>query len=119
MGGIHHLCDGARDETTAAVWDQSPAASLCGALNKREQKKRKNIAWKSLWHIKKNVFTNFWLGSQAGPEAMALVEPLPHLILRCALEVQQLFQIERGGGDSSTTFNSLTFHIVYVGKICM
>lgn len=43
VGGIYHLCDGARDETTAAVWDQGPAASLCGALNKREQK-GKNIS---------------------------------------------------------------------------
>lgn len=64
VGGIHHLCDGARDETTAAVWDQGPAASLCGALNKREQK---DINMKKyLPYLKKKWFAHFWLLFQPG-----------------------------------------------------
>lgn len=31
VGGIHHLCDDARDETTAAMWDRGPGAFLCAA----------------------------------------------------------------------------------------
>lgn len=53
MGGIHHLCDGVRDETTAAVWDRGTAGSLCAALYKREEKEKNNMKVSNVFKKKK------------------------------------------------------------------
>lgn len=70
VGGIHHLCDGVRDETTAAVWDRGPAASLCAALNKKEQKEKKH-------NMKKITGTARALLAPVSSRARGNIVPLP------------------------------------------